>query len=399
MPEIMQGVRILDFTQEIQGPWGTAILADMGADVIKVERRETGELSRGALVPDKPELQGLSPYFTVHNRGKKSITLDLKRPEAVKIVHQIAATSDVVVNNWRPGVLERLGFGYRQLKETKPDIVFVTASAFGSRGPWVDKPGRDILAQAVGGIVGVSGSASEPHPAGSAVADHTGGMVEALAILAALRYRDTTGEGQEVDTSIYGAVIAMQAWEISHHAMTGNPMPHAGRGHTLIQVGTWGVFPTADGHLCVAGIFPDRWPAFCTLVGADEAAQDPRFATLEGMTEHADAIRAALDAVLPARTTQEWLDLLEPEDFLVAPVQSYAEVIESEQARANGYIQYVEHPELGPLPVVGAPISMSSAPIEPRGPAPELGQHTEELLLELGYGWEQISQLRDDEVI
>ena len=145
MPEIMGGVRILDFTQEIQGPWGTAILADMGAEVIKVERRETGELSRGAVSPDNPELQGLSPYFTVHNRGKKSITLDLKRPEAVRIVHQIAATSDVVVNNWRPNVLDRLGFGYRQLRETKPDIIFVTASAFGARGPWSARPGRDIL--------------------------------------------------------------------------------------------------------------------------------------------------------------------------------------------------------------------------------------------------------------
>ena len=247
MPEIMGGVRILDFTQEIQGPWGTAILADMGAEVIKVERRETGELSRGAVSPDNPELQGLSPYFTVHNRGKKSITLDLKRPEAVRIVHQIAATSDVVVNNWRPNVLDRLGFGYRQLRETKPDIIFVTASAFGARGPWSARPGRDILGQSIGGIVSVTGTAAEPHPAGAAVADHTAGIVEALAVLAALRYRDQTGEGQEVDISLYGTVIAMQAWEITHHALTGRKLTHAGRGHTLIGVGTWGVFPTADG--------------------------------------------------------------------------------------------------------------------------------------------------------
>ena len=398
MPEIMQGVRILDFTQEIQGPWGTAILTDMGAEVIKIERRETGELSRGAVAPN-PELQGLSPYFTVHNRGKKSVTLDLKRPEAVRIVHQIAATSDVVVNNWRPNVLERLGIGYWQLRETKPDIIFVTASAFGARGPWSERPGRDILGQSMGGIVSVTGSAAEPHPAGAAVADHTAGMVEALAILAALRYRDVSGEGQQVDLSLYGTVIAMQAWEITHHALTGAPPPHAGRGHTLIQVGTWGVFPTADGHLSLAGVLPDRWAEFCGLLGAPALGADPRFSTLEGLVEHAEPLRAALDAIFARRPTQEWLDLLEPADFLVAPVHGYADVVQSEQARANGYIQTVEHPSLGELPVVGAPIEMSDARIEPRGPAPELGQHTEELLLELGYGWEEITRLRDDEVI
>ena len=398
MPEIMQGVRILDFTQEIQGPWGTAILADMGAEVIKIERRETGELSRGAVALN-PELQGLSPYFTVHNRGKKSVTLDLKRPEAVRIVHQIAAVSDVVVNNWRPNVLERLGIGYRQLRETKPDIIFVTASAFGARGPWSERPGRDILGQSMGGIVSVTGSASEPHPAGAAVADHTAGMVEALAILAALRYRDVSGEGQQVDLSLYGTVIAMQAWEITHHALTGAPPPHAGRGHTLIQVGTWGVFPTADGHLSLAGVLPDRWAEFCGLLGAPALGADPRFSTLEGLVEHAEPLRAALDVIFARRPTQEWLDLLEPADFLVAPVHGYADVVQSEQARANGYIQTVEHPSLGELPVVGAPIEMSDARIEPRGPAPELGQHTEELLLELGYGWEEITRLRDDEVI
>ncbi len=399
MPEIMGGVRILDFTQEIQGPWGTAILADMGAEVIKVERRETGELSRGAVSPDNPELQGLSPYFTVHNRGKKSITLDLKRPEAVRIVHQIAATSDVVVNNWRPNVLDRLGFGYRQLRETKPDIIFVTASAFGARGPWSARPGRDILGQSIGGIVSVTGTAAEPHPAGAAVADHTAGIVEALSVLAALRYRDQTGEGQEVDISLYGTVIAMQAWEITHHALTGRKLTHAGRGHTLIGVGTWGVFPTADGHLSLAGVLPDRWEEFCGLLDAPALGQDSRFTTLQGLTEHADALHAALDKIFVRRPTQAWLDLLEPAEILVAPVHDYAEIVQSEQARVNGYIQELDHPTLGPLPVVGAPVEMSEARIAPRGPAPELGQHTEELLLELGYDWDQITQLRDDAVI
>ena len=202
-----------------------------------------------------------------------------------------------------------------------------------------------------------------------------------------------------MDLSLYGAVIAMQAWEITHHALTGAPPPHAGRGHTLIQVGTWGVFPTADGHLSLAGVLPDRWAEFCELLGAPALGADARFATLEGLVEHAEPLRAALDEIFARRPTQEWLDVLEPADILVAPVHGYADVAQSEQARVNGYIQTLEHPSLGELPVVGAPIEMSGARIEPRGPAPELGQHTEEVLLELGYGWEEITRLRDDEVI
>ena len=382
-----------------QGPWGTAILADMGAEVIKIERRETGELSRSAAAAD-PELQGISPYFTVHNRGKKSVTLDLKQPNAVRIVHEIAATSDVVVNNWRVGVLDRLGFGYEALRKIKPDIIFVTASTFGPKGPWATKPGRDVLGQAASGIMDVTGYEGEmPLPAGAAVADHTSGMVEALSILAALRYRDQTGKGQAVDVSLYGTAIAMQAWEITHHAITREPIRRAGRGHTLITSGTWGAFETADGHLCLGGVMPDQFPRFCQLIGAERLIEDPRFATPETLYGNGAELRAELDQVFPRRTTQEWLDLLEPAEILVGPIQNYDDIVDGEQALVNGYIREVEHPAIGPIKIVGTPVAMSEARIEPRGPAPELGQHTEELLLELGYTWADIVRLQDEAVI
>ena len=211
--------------------------------------------------------------------------MDLKQPDAVRIVHEIATTSDVVVNNWRIGVLERLGFGYAQLKTIKPDIIFVTASTFGPKGPWAGKPGRDVLGQAASGIMDVTGYEGEiPLPVGSAVADHTSGMVEALAILAALRYRDQTGHGQEVDVSLYGTAIAMQAWEVTHHAITREPIRRAGRGHTLITSGTWGAFETADGYLCLGGVMPDQWPRFCQILDAERLIDDPRFATAEMLT-------------------------------------------------------------------------------------------------------------------
>lgn len=395
MTDILQDVRILDFSQEIQGPWGTAILADMGAEVIKIERRETGEMTRHALPVD-----GVSAYFTVHNRGKKSITLDLKKQGAVKIVHEIASTCDVVVNNWRVGVLDRLGFGYEALKRIKPDIIFLTASAFGPRGPWAARPGRDTLGQAAGGLMNVTGREGDyPLPAGALVGDHTSGIVVALAILAALRYRDQTGEGQTVDTSLYGTVIAMQAWEITQRSMSGTEIRRAGRTHSFALSGAWGAFKTADGYICLAGVMPDQWERFCDVLAAPELRVDPRFSEPLVRGQHGDELQHELDAIIIRRPTREWLDVMEEAELLVAPVQTYDEILDGEQAAANGYIATVEHPVRGPLKIVGSPVSMSEARIEPRGPAPELGQHTEELLLELGYTWDEITELRSEEVV
>ena len=285
-------------------------------------------------------------------------------------------------------------------KEIKPDIIFVTASSYGPKGPKATLPGRDVLGQAVSGMMYVTGYEGDvPLAVGAAVADHASGMVEALAILAALRYRDQTGHGQEVDTSLYGTAIAMQAWEITHHAITREPIKRAGRGHSLITSGTWGAYPTADGHICLGGVMPDLWPRFCSILGLEELINDPRFESLEALFASGDEVRAELDKVFPTRTTAEWIEAFEASEILASPVQSYADVIEDDQALANGYITEIEHPTVGKVRVVGTPVSMSEACVEPRGGPPELGQHTEELLLALGYEWDEIARLRDDEVI
>jgi crotonobetainyl-CoA:carnitine CoA-transferase CaiB-like acyl-CoA transferase len=303
----------------------------------------------------------------------------------------------VVVNNWRIGVLDRLGFGYDDLKQHRPDIIVVNATTFGPRGPWASKPGRDTLGQAAGGLMYVNGpDDGTPRAVGALVADQTAGMVEALAILAALQYRTRTGRGQIVDTSLYGTVIAMQAWEITQRSMANETIGRH-RAHCFALRGAWGAFKTSDGSICLAGVHPRIFPAFCRALGIEEHAFT--YDSIDAMYQRADQLESLLDRVFPTRTTREWLEALEPLDILAAPVQSYDEIIESEQARVNGYIVPLEHPILGTLQVVGVPISMSEADIRPRGAPPEVGQHTEEVLLSLGFSWEEMEYLRTRAVI
>ncbi|MGD9891616.1 MAG: CaiB/BaiF CoA transferase family protein, partial [Dehalococcoidia bacterium] len=252
------------------------------------------------------------------------------------------------------------------------------------------------LGQAAGGLMYVNGPADgTPLAVGALVADQTAGMVEALAILAALQYRTRTGRGQIVNTSLYGTVIAMQAWEITQRSMAKETIGRH-RAHCFALRGPWGAFKTADGYICLAGVQPRLFPTFCRALGIEEHAA---YDTVDAMYRRADELEALLDRVFPTRTTAAWLAMLEPLDILVSPVQSYDEIIASEQARANGYIVPLEHPALGTLQVVGVPVSMSEAEIKPRGAPPEVGQHTEEVLLSLGYTWEELEELRTGAVI
>ena len=390
MTGVLDGIRILDFSQEVLGPWSTALLADMGADVDKVERRE-GEYGR----------RGGPSYITVLNRGKRSITLDLKHPKAIDVVRKLVARSDVVVSNWVPGVMDRLGLGYDDLVKIKPDLIYATGSTFGSEGPWARKPGRDTLGQAVGGLMSVTGPPDgHPFPAGAIVADSTSGLALAAAILAALLHRERTGEGQKVEVSLYGTVICMQPWEITKRSFEPQTvMRRAGRNHAFALRGVWGAFKTADGYLCMAGCHDEEWPTLCRVLGIEDHQNDPEIATAELRNQNEEAIWSVLEPAFVRKSTREWLKALEAERMLAAAVQTYDEILNDEQARINGYIRTLEHPDEGQVKIVGHPIKMSKTPPAPRGPAPEIGQHTEETLLELGYDWAEIEQLRDDGAI
>ncbi|MGH7839617.1 MAG: CaiB/BaiF CoA transferase family protein, partial [Candidatus Binataceae bacterium] len=345
MSKPLDGIRIIEIAQEIQGPFAGLFLADLGAEVTKVENRETGDLSRWLLAEliGGPAVKNakLSHYFTAMNRGKRSLTADLKKPEAIAIVRRMVQTHDVLMTNYRPGVLERLGLAYEELLKVNPRIIFAQASSWGPTGPWAMRPSRDTLAQAASGLMSKTGMPEDnPLPAGAVIADQAGALTLAGGILAALFARERTGKGQRIDASIYGTMIAAQGFELNYAALTGEEPRRAGRGHPFLR-GIWGAFRTSDGFLCIAGVDDPRWPRFCQIMGIEALLDDPECDNVTRNFRGAK-IEKVLDDIFPKKTTAEWLKELTDADILVTEVANYQQVLASEQARVNGYLLDLE---------------------------------------------------------
>ena len=389
----LEGVRILDLSQWQQGPYATTLLSDLGAQVIKVERPEYGDAGRHGL--SGYDATHPAPDFFAHNRGKRGMTIDLRHERGRELVLELASQMDVVVSNFRSGILERWGLGYEEFQARNPRLIYAIASGVGAKGPNATRPMFDIVAQALGGIMSVNGEEGRPPtPVGTFMGDQIGAIWLAVAILGALVARDRTGEGQRVDVSLLGAQVALQSFEITHYLFDGELPRRAGRGHPHAGI-LWNTFPAQDGHFTMAGVREDRWPAFAALVEAPEFATDPRFDTPEHRNEHRGPPLDRLDAIFRTRTIAEWMDLLAEIDLAIGPVQTYADVAEDPDVLANGYIREMEHPHMGAIRYVNTPIDFSSTPVVNQGAEPVLGQHTEEVLLEFGYEWPQITELRD----
>ncbi|MGH0030257.1 MAG: CaiB/BaiF CoA transferase family protein [Myxococcota bacterium] len=399
----LEGIRVIDWTIWQQGPVCTAMLGDLGADVIKIESRDGGDPGRalgrigGEDLSDRPAF-----YFEANNRNKRGLTLDLKQPEAREIVYRLAGRSDVFVQNFRKGVAERLGLGYDDLREHNQKLVYANATGYGPEGPDSAEPSFDQLGLARSGIMLAAGEPDMP-PLGIAggIADQMGAVMMAYGVLAALLARDRHGVGQVVDASHLGSMSFLQGLSLSCKLMAGFPFPRTFRSSAPNAL--WNHYRCSDGRWLALGMLQsDRyWADLCKAIGHPELGRDERFADLRARAANAAECVGALDAIFATKPRDEWLRILhEGGDFICTIVNSVDDLPDDPQMRSNGYIVDFDHPSFGPTPMVGVPVRLSETPGGIREPAPQLGQHTELILTEdLGYSWDDVAALREKGVI
>jgi crotonobetainyl-CoA:carnitine CoA-transferase CaiB-like acyl-CoA transferase len=399
----LDGIRVVDWTIWQQGPVASVMLGDLGAEVIKVEERTGGDPGRGVLraqgmdLSDRPNF-----YFEANNRNKKSLTVDLKKPEGVEIVRRLADRADVFVQNFRFGVAARLGLDAATLRARNPRLIYASATGYGPEGAERAAPSFDYLGIARSGIMLAAGEPGQPPLAiAGGIADQMGAVMLAYGVLAALLAREKTGRGQEVDASHLGSMAWLQGLSLSAKLMLGFALPRMPRAQAVNPL--WNHYRCADDKwLALSMLQPDRyWAKLCHALGIPQAAHDERFVTMDVRAANAAACVALLDEVFASRPRAEWIARLTPSgDFIVSIVNAVDDLPEDPQVLANGYVTAFEHPVHGPTRVVGMPVRLSETPGSIRLAAPEFGQHTEEVLLDvLGYTWDDIARLRDAEVI
>ena len=373
-PLPLSGVRIIDFTQVYMGPCCTQMLADYGADVIKIERPGTGDLSRTSL-PDKAGLLG--PVFCSLNRNKRSLVLDLRKDDERAVVLELAKQSDVVVNNFRAGVMERMGFGYDDLSRINPRIIYAVGTGYGLEGPYAHKGGQDVLAQAMSGVMARKCNDDEPLTVNATTfADYSCGMHMMQGILLALLQREKTGRGQKIAVSLLDSMLAAQMQEATAHLMRGREINWG-------AMPLSGVFRTQDGALALVGAFKaDPVADIGKALGLPELSADPRFATHALRVENKKVLQSIFREQFSSNTTKYWLARLEEQDLLCAPVMTLAEALADPQTAINGMILEGEG-EVESLRVMGSPIHMGDAPVSIRLPPPRLGKHTGEIKMAL----------------
>ncbi|MGK2914166.1 MAG: CaiB/BaiF CoA transferase family protein [Porticoccaceae bacterium] len=388
----LSGLKVIDITAWQQGTYATAMLADFGADVVKVEGPDSPDGGRGFSTgagPGQP-----SGYFESHNRNKRGIVVDLKSPEGREVLLRLAEQADVFVQNMRQGVMERLGLGYDGVRERSPQIIYASASGYGQKGPHRQWPAMDILGQARGGTMMMMGEPDQaPHSAPGGLADHIGAMTLSYGILLALWHRARTGEGQHVDASLLGGQVMLQSFNITNVLITGKVPTRRFRKEADPL---WNIYEARDGrYLAVSMLQSDRWwPTFCKSIGRPDIETDPRFNSHENRLANRTALIAKLDEVFATRDQMDWVTYLCECGLPAAPVQDYGQVIEDPQVAANDYIVDFDHPRYGPMKMVGPGVQLGKTPGSIRRPAPEFGQHTEEVLLEFGFSWDELSALQ-----
>jgi len=392
MSGALDGIRVLDLSTLVQGPQAAAMLHDLGAEVLKIELPEIGDMGRHVGIIEE---LGTSVFWEACNRGKRSVTLDLRTEAGKEAFLKLVEISDVVVSNFQPGTLEGWGLGYEDLAAINPGVIWAAGSFLGPTGPDALREGADIVGEAAGGVIAGIGNDGEPATTvASLLADHCGSQNLQTGILAALFARERTGRGQRVDVSLLGGQIWMQAPEYTHYFLTGELAGRSNGGHPLVHA-LYGVFPTADGALAVAGCPEHLWEGMCRAIERPEWVNHSTYNTYWVTKEIAREMRKDFIAIFQQRTTAEWNERLSAEGQRFSPVRSHDQVAADPQSFANGYIVEEEHPVFGRVNVVGCPIQMSDTPTRHGIEAPQLGQDTEMVLVEAGYGWEELEALRE----
>jgi CoA:oxalate CoA-transferase len=386
---------VLDLTRVLAGPYAAMMLADYGADVIKIETPDSGDDSRAF----GPFVGQESAYFMSLNRGKRSMTLNLKSPEAVALFKEMAVKADIVLENYRPGTMEKFGLGYDVLKQINPGLIYVSCSGFGQSGPYMKKPAYDVIVQGMGGIMSITGQeGGEPTKAGASIGDLAAGLFTMIGVTTALYTRQRTGHGQMVDVAMLDCQVAILENAIARYVTSGTVPGPIGNRHSSIT--PFDAFKAEDGYIIIAVGNDKLWSGFCRLVGRPELIEDERFKSNSARTLNQAPLKAVLNQIFPARTVAQWIAALDAAGIPCGPINTIDRLLEDPQVKARDMIVDVVHPVAGHLRMPGLPIKLSETPGEVSRPSPLLGQHTEEILAELlGFGAERVAALRASHAI
>ena len=389
----LQNIKVIDLTRALSGPFCSMVLADFGADVIKIEPSAGGDMSRAW----GPFDRGVSTYFLSCNRNKRSVCIDLRNPKGLEVVLRLIDTADIVIENFKPGTMEKMGLGYEALSVRNPQIILGSISAFGADGPLSDWPGFDQIAQGYSGLMSLTGLPDgDPTRAGTAIGDLSAGMWLSMAIFAALLDRERTGTGQHVATSLLSSLVALLSVHAQRYLSLGDIPKRTGNAHAVIA--PYGVFETADGPLNIAPLTSDMWLRLCQLLELQDLPSDPRFKTNETRIAHRDELKTIIESRLVKRSKRTWTEIFVDAGLPSGPIQTLDEVFSDSQVQHCNLVETVDHSILGPVRQVVTPISGSKSEGQPgsrlsRRAPPDLGEHTIEVLREAGFDSSSIESL------
>ncbi len=395
MAKALEGIKVLDMSRALAGPYCTMMLADMGAEVIKVEIPGRGDDSRSW---GPPFVKGESAYFMSVNRNKKSIALNMKSEKSSEIIHKLIKQSDVLVENFRPGAMERLGLDYERVKEMNPQLIYCSISGFGQDGPYRMLPGMDQVLQGMGGVMSMTGEpGGPPIKVGVAIADITGGMFAAYGIVVALYNRTKTDRGQMVDASLLDIQVGLLTYRAGAYLTSGEIPQPVGSGHPVIV--PYQAFKTKDVYINIAVANEQLWEKFCKTVGLEKIMDEPRFATNPKRVENREELIKIISDLFVTRNGEEWLKMITDAGIPCGPIYTVDKIFTDPQVLHRQMLKELDHPKAGKIKVTGVPIKLSETPGEVKTPPPVLGQHTQEILTDLGYSEQDVEAMRQEKVI